>query len=69
MVTVSIIAFVIYILSIVFRGTLIYIEKEHPGDYKARAFFRALSNILHGTFWVIVYTMGIVTIIRLIWGG
>ena len=69
MVTVSIIAIVIFVLASIFRGTLVYTKQEHPGDYKAIIFFSAGACILNGMFWLILFTMGTVTIIKLIWGG
>ena len=69
MITVGWIALGIYILMIVFRGTTNYTLKEHPKDYKAITFFMSGTVILNATFWFVLFLMGIVTIIRLIWGG
>ena len=69
MITVGWIALGIYILRAVFRGTLIYTKKEYPDDYKAQLFFATGEVILNAVFWLILFLMGLVTIIKLIWGG
>ena len=58
-----------YVLASIFQVTLRYIMKEHPGDYKARLFFSVGALILGATFWGILFLMGLITIIKLIWGG
>jgi len=69
MITVGWIALGFYILAAIFRGTLAYTRKEYPKDYKAILFFDTGAVIFTAVFWVMLFVMGITTIVKLIWGG
>ena len=69
MITAGWVALGFYILAAVFRGTLAYTMKEHSKDYKAITFFMSGTVILNAIFWLILFLMGLITIIKLIWGG
>ena len=69
MITAGWIALGFYILAAIFRGTWAYTKKEHPKDYKAMTFFISGAVIFDAIFWLMLFLMGLITIIKLIWGG
>lgn len=71
MLVASIIAIIVFVLSVISHAVADFIIKEGnvPKDYKTMAWFRAWGNVYNAIFWVILMVISITTIAKLIWGG
>ena len=69
MLVASIVAIVIFLLSRLCHSTCRYVKKEYPKDLNAIIFFRSSGRIFNVGFWMMLFLMGLITIIKLIWGG